>query len=258
VALDVQGNKQVRMEHLATAILPWIRNYEDHHGRSWHDLAQAGNPSHSSSIFWDDITREARRRELRIADDVLKGAIRQAFTWLEMEAQAAAPASATIDPEADPANLQSPISQPSNLTSADSQPPPATRSSWPYWEAQGWRLFCDERAHKGDPNLTAVHDGSQVATPWLTSEAGVIHWLSSGEPVTHNRYMEVTARMEKAQPDQRNLRIAAMFETLRAAVDLIGDYEELTGIHSHSGPLRRAVQPMIEMLERNRVDKVEA
>ena len=38
-------------------------------------------------------------------------------------------------------------------------------------------------------------------------------------------------------------------------MDLIGDYEELTGIHSHSGPLRRAVQPMIEMLERNRVDK---
>ena len=124
--------------------------------------------------------------------------------------------------------------------------------------AQGWRLFCDERARKGDPNLTAVHDGSQVATPWLTSEGGVIHWLSSGEPVTHNRYVEVMGRMEKAQPDQRNARIAAMLEHLRAAVDLIGDYEELTGIHSHSGPLRRAVQPMIEMLERNRVDKEDA
>lgn len=253
-ALAVQGNKQARIEQLATAILPWIRTYEDHHGRSWQDLAQSGNPSHSSSIFWDDITREVRRRELRIADDVLKGAIRQAFTWLEMEAQAAALASTATAPEADPANLELPVSQPSNLASADSQPPLATRSAWPYWEAQGWQLFCDERARKGDPNLTAVHDGSQVATPWLTSEAGVIHWLSSGEPVTHNRYMEVTARMEKADPDQRNLRIAAMLETLRAAVDLIGDYEGITGIHSHSGPLRRAVQPMIEMLERNRAE----
>jgi hypothetical protein len=257
-ALAVQGNKQARMERLATAILPWIRTYEDHHGRSWQDLAQTGNPSHSSSIFWYDITREARRRELRIADDVLKGAIRQAFTWLEMEAQAAALASTATDPEADPANLELPVSQPSNLASADSQPPTATRSAWPYWEAQGWRLFCDEHARKGDPNLTAVHDGSQVATPWLTSEAGVIHWLSSGEPVTHNRYVEVTARMEKAQPDQRNARIAAMLETLRAAVDMIVDYEGITGIHSHSGALRRAVQPMIEMLERNRVEKEEA
>jgi hypothetical protein len=163
-----------------------------------------------------------------------------------------------IVPEADPTNPQSPISQSPNPAIADSQPPSVTRSAWPYWEAQGWRLFCDERARKGDPNLTAVHDGSQVATPWLTSEAGVIHWLSIGEPVTHNRYLEVMARMEKADPDQRNVRIAAMVETLRAAVDLIGDYEGLTGIHSHSGPLRRAVQPMIEMLERNRVDKEEA
>ena len=76
--------------------------------------------------------------------------------------------------------------------------------------------------------------------------------------MTHNRYVEVMARMEKADPDQRNARIGAMAETLRAAVDLLGDYEGLTGIHSHSGPLRRAVQPMIEMLERNLVDKEEA
>jgi hypothetical protein len=235
VALAVQGNKQARMEHLATAILPWIRTYEDHHGRSWHDLAQSGNPSHSSSIFWDDITREVRRRELRIADDVLKGAIRQAFTWLEMEAQAAATAVRSNRHRS--RCSQFPIANLAIAQSRQRRFPTATRYaiSLALLEAQGWRLFCDERARKGDPNLTAVHDGSQVATPWLTSEAGVIHWLSSGEPVTHNRYVEVMARMEKAQPDQRNVRIAAMFETLRAAVDLLGDYEELTGIHSHSG-----------------------
>lgn len=74
----------------------------------------------------------------------------------------------------------------------------------------------------------------------------------------HNRFIAVIARTENARPDQRNARITAMSETLRAAVVLIGDYEGITGIHSHSGPLRCAVQPMIEMLERNRVDKVEA
>ena len=102
--------------------------------------------------------------------------------------------------------------------------------------------------------LMGCHDDAKLLAPPLH----LVAHRFVGEPVTHNRYMEVMARMEKAKPDQRNARVAAMLETLRAAVDLLGDYEELTGIHSHSGPLRRAVQPMIEMLERNRVDKEEA
>ena len=38
----------------------------------------------------------------------------------------------------------------------------------------------------------------------------------------------------------------------RMALESTGDYERLTGMYSHSSPLRRALQPMIEVLERNR------
>ena len=124
--------------------------------------------------------------------------------------------------------------------------PDAARSTWAYWEAQGWRLVRDSKAN----TLAGVHDATTLATPLLISEAGVIHWLSSSGELTEANY-RVATKQPPSPADERNARIKAMIETLTAARELIADYEKTTGIYSHSGNLRQAVRPMIEMLERN-------
>jgi hypothetical protein len=124
--------------------------------------------------------------------------------------------------------------------------PDAARSTWAYWEAQGWRLVRDN----AEKTTTGVHDATGLATPRLISEAGVIHWLSSSGELTEANY-RVAMKQPPSPADERNARVKAMIETLSAARDLITEYEKITGIYSHSGPMRRAMQPMIEMLERN-------
>lgn len=106
--------RQERATLLAEALQPWIRNYMDEYGRDWEHLARYGNPSHTNSTFWQDIQRECQRRSVRIDDDILKGAIKQAFATMlaqhQAEAQAAAPAA---DPGEDaPRPLAPPDAEP--------------------------------------------------------------------------------------------------------------------------------------------------
>lgn len=131
--------------------------------------------------------------------------------------------------------------------------PDAARSTWAYWEAQGWRLVLDRKLQ----NTTGVHDATGLATPTLISEAGVIHWLASGGELTEAAY-RVAMKQPPSPADERNARVKVMIATLAAARDLVAEYEKTTGIYSHSHNLRKAVQPMIEMLERNLTDKVTA
>ena len=81
-AIAGQPNKAARAHNLAPALIPWIEQYRDKHGRDWADLARFGNPSHTNSTFWTDITRECTRRQVAIDEDVLKQAIRLAFDEL--------------------------------------------------------------------------------------------------------------------------------------------------------------------------------
>ena len=131
--------------------------------------------------------------------------------------------------------------------------PDAARSTWAYWEAQGWRLVRDSKAN----TLAGVHDATELATPLLISEAGVIHWLSSGGELTEAAY-RVAMKQPPSPAAERNARVKAMIETLTAARDLVPEYEKTTGIYSHSNSLRQAVRPMIEMLERNLTDRAAA
>ncbi|MBP8293575.1 MAG: hypothetical protein KAX65_12440, partial [Caldilineaceae bacterium] len=131
--------------------------------------------------------------------------------------------------------------------------PDAARSTWAYWEAQGWRLVRDGKAN----TLAGVHDATTLATPLLISEAGVIHWLSSGGELTEAAY-RVAMKQPPSPAAERNARVKAMIETLTAARDLVAEYEKTTGIYSHSNNLKQAVRPMIEMLERNLTDRAAA
>ncbi len=136
---------------------------------------------------------------------------------------------------------------------ARDQAPDAARSTWAYWEAQGWRLVHDSKLQ----TTTGLHDATGLATPTLISEAGVIHWLASGGELTEAAY-RVAMKQPPSPADERNARIKAMIATLTAARDLVAEYEKTTGIYTHSNNLRQAVRPMIEMLERNLTDKVAA
>ena len=51
--------------------------------------------------------------------------------------------------------------------------------------------------------------------------------------------------------DDDNWRIDDITERLKSALGCLGDYEEVTGIHSHSEPLRNAIAPMLRVLESN-------
>lgn len=127
--------------------------------------------------------------------------------------------------------------------------PDAARSTWAYWEAQGWRLVRDSKAN----TLAGVHDATELATPLVISEAGVIHWLSSSGELTEANY-RVAMKQPPSPADERNARVRDMIAALTAARDLVAEYEKTTGIYSHSNNLRQAVRPMIEMLERNLTD----
>ena len=131
--------------------------------------------------------------------------------------------------------------------------PDAVRSTWAYWEAQGWRLVRDSKAN----TLAGVHDATTLATPLVISEAGVIHWLSSSGELTEANY-RVATKQPPSPADERNARIKVMIATLAAARELVTEYETTTGIYSHSNNLRQAVRPMIEMLERNLTDRAAA
>lgn len=128
--------------------------------------------------------------------------------------------------------------------------PDAARSTWAYWEAQGWRLVHDSKAN----TLAGVHDATTLATPLVISEAGAIHWLISGRQLTETNY-RVATKQPPSPADERNARVKVMIGTLTAARDLVAEYEKVTGIYSHSNNLRQAVRPMIEMLERNLTDR---
>ncbi len=52
--------------------------------------------------------------------------------------------------------------------------------------------------------------------------------------------------------DDENWRIDDIIERLKSALGCLGDYEEITGIHSHSEPLRSAIATMLRVLESNR------
>lgn len=100
---------------LADALQPWIREYNDEHGRDWKHLAEYGNPSHTNSTFWRDIKKECERRNVGIGDEMLKFAIKQAFATMlaqhQAEALAAAPRPSPLAPSvADPAEAL-PVSQ---------------------------------------------------------------------------------------------------------------------------------------------------
>lgn len=56
-----------------------------------------------------------------------------------------------------------------------------------------------------------------------------------------------------ADDDDQNWRIDDMIKRLKSALGCLGDYEEVTGIHSHSAPLRSAIAPMLRVLESNRI-----
>ena len=56
-----------------------------------------------------------------------------------------------------------------------------------------------------------------------------------------------------AEDDDENWRIDDIMERLKSALGCLGDYEEITGIHSHSEPLRSAIAPMLRVLESNRI-----
>jgi phage N-6-adenine-methyltransferase len=81
-AIAGHPNKAARAQNLAPVLMPWIQQYRDKHGRDWADLARFGNPSHTNSTFWSDITRECTRRQVTIDEDVMKQAIRLAFDEL--------------------------------------------------------------------------------------------------------------------------------------------------------------------------------
>lgn len=89
VAMNMAGSRQSRSEALARAMTPWIQAYRDTYGRNWQDLARDGNPSHSNSVFWQDIGKECKRRTVTVDDDTLKLAIKQSFSWLLAEEPAA-------------------------------------------------------------------------------------------------------------------------------------------------------------------------
>ena len=55
------------------------------------------------------------------------------------------------------------------------------------------------------------------------------------------------------EEDDENWRIDDIMERLKSALGCLGDYEEITGIHSHSEPLRSAIAPMLRVLESNRI-----
>lgn len=75
-------SRQKTAEALAVAIMPWIEAYQDKYGRGWREIAERGNPAHTNSVLWDDIKKEAARRQLVVDDLTFKAAIKQAFSWL--------------------------------------------------------------------------------------------------------------------------------------------------------------------------------
>ena len=80
VAVNSPGSRQQRAELLAEAITPWVHEYRDEYGRTWQTLMRDGNPSHSNSVFWQDITAEFTSRGLAIDPDILKFAIKRVFS----------------------------------------------------------------------------------------------------------------------------------------------------------------------------------
>ena len=60
-------------------------------------------------------------------------------------------------------------------------------------------------------------------------------------------------RIPARRPDDENWRIDDIIERLKSALGCLGDYEEVTGIHSHSEPLRSAIAPMLRVMESNRI-----
>jgi phage N-6-adenine-methyltransferase len=96
-AIAGHPNKAARAQNLAPVLMPWIRQYRDKHGRDWADLARFGNPSHTNSTFWTDITRECTRRQVTIDEDVLKQAIRLAFDELGTVASPAPEPESAVD-----------------------------------------------------------------------------------------------------------------------------------------------------------------
>lgn len=267
------GTKAQRAELLATAIKPWIWEYKDKMAikRAFEMLeASAAERNEAEPAAADPVKEEPadaqKQQPVNIAD-VMR---------LAADETAPQPSMPPVPPDLAAAgwelrgnqygnyymvNAATGQSTRTRLTPAEAfdtarglmardAAPDAARSTWAYWEAQGWRLVRDSKAN----TLAGVHDATELATPLVISEAGVIHWLSSGGELNEANY-RVAMKQPPSPADERNARIKVMIATLTAARDLVAEYEKTTGIYSHSNNLRQAVRPMIEMLERNLTDR---
>lgn len=82
-AVATPGSRQQRVEAIARAITPWLQDYRDAWGRSWHDIE---NPSHTNGTLYQKLRLEMASRHIVPADETLKLAIKQAFSWMLADA----------------------------------------------------------------------------------------------------------------------------------------------------------------------------
>lgn len=248
--------RQERAALLADALQPWIRNYMDEYGRDWEHLARYGNPSHTNSTFWQDIQRECQRRSVRIDDDILKGAIKQAFATMlaqhQAEAQAAAPAE------------------------EDNQEPPA-ESAAPPLEAPGpleieealWPCVRQDNAHI-DGQIQSTFPGS--AAYWAERVGRVI-----GKPITAmqmaaplNRVFQALLAERASQPgfvpllktppaqlaateaiaagQLRQMQIEGLRSELNDALGTLARFGDITGKHTETLVAARELRRLIQIL----------
>lgn len=161
VAMNMAGSRQSRSEALARAMTPWIQAYRDTYGRNWQDLARDGNPSHSNSVFWQDIGKECKRRTVTVDDDTLKLAIKQSFSWLLAEEPA-----------------------------AKTQPAPQRPAAWDGVTAHTWDGYAD---------WTADDDAEYAAlSPIWQQPAGAFNSISESQRITRWR---VAARLASERRD---------------------------------------------------------
>jgi hypothetical protein len=240
-AVALSGSRQHRVEALARAIVPWLRDYRDEYGRDWHDLVH-GSVAHTSSTLWRHITAEASRRGATIKDDFFKDAIKQAFSWLSAE-QTAEAASQAQETPGEPAAAESAL------------------------EVAVWAAV-KETGLSAQELRDAVNKANRSALQKLQQRMPVLYNRKDFDAIVNNvaarkaasdavqRSVDAAAEYHAAQPEpvrvagdrERQLEDWAMrLLTLKGQLVLWGN---LTGHHLATGECDRGLHRMLQITER--------
>ena len=266
---DARGGltKAEYTKKLVPEIVEWLRSYKDVYGRTWKLIDDVA--AHSNSRHWADITKEWKRRGIHFEEDTLKDAIKMALEQLKSEPE-------TVGIEAPAASAPEPTISLNDLEVVDSVTVRVDDGGklMMDWDDDDWAAYQRKLEQRQAANVVpsaatgSRQQGAQLATcsvchrP-LSDPASAIAGVgpccaakrttaagsndAARDVLTPDR-SEATSAAQK-----RDERIDSVLRRLYAAQAAASEFEELTGVYTHTPAFRRVMENMISVLEANRI-----